>query len=176
LYLSEESPTADELRATSSLDGNDGGTSTADGSTEGSTTTPLAPDGSSPVAPVTPPATGTETCTAINTECSKGGGMEYCITLTGGTCSKLAYKHGGQSFTCPTGCGGNDCLPAYYGAYTSCQDAVGACTQLSTCCKAAVGANQTSCQDTLKTYVNEPYGDVACKAVLASYRSSKICP
>lgn len=175
LYLAEETPTSDELRASSSLDDSDGGSSGGDAATNVSRSDG-APD-SMPVSPPPPAGGGTETCTAIAAECTKGGGMEYCITLSAaGTCSKLAYKHNGQSFACPTGCGGNDCLPAYYGAYTACQDAVGACTQLASCCQAALPANQASCLDTHKTYVKEVYGDVACKAVLASYRSSKICP
>jgi len=102
--------------------------------------------------------------------------MEYCITLSAGACTKLVYKHGEKAFVCPTGCGGSDCLPSFYGAYTSCQDAAGACTELLTCCNAAQPALQTSCIESQKSYVAQPYGDVTCKSVLTSYRSQKLCP
>lgn len=169
LYYVEEGPasTDDQLQQGA------GSSSKSDAGPDGS---PASSDAgkSDPRPPVSPPIAGNETCTAINVPCTKGGGMEYCVTISGNACTKLVYKHGGKSFEC--GCGGTDCTNAYYGAYTSCQDANGACGELATCCKAAPQANQPSCIETYNTYLGQAYGDVSCKAVLASFRASKICP
>jgi hypothetical protein len=182
LYLVDEQPQAatGELPATAApaaSDASDGGRSPVldgPGSTGDAAIPPPPP---LPPPPVADPQGEKETCTPINAQCTKGGGMETCITYTAaGGCSKLTYKHDGKTYTCPAGCSaGADCLPAYYGAYTACQDAVGACRGLATCCNTALPAYKESCAETLKQYVDKPYGDVACKSVLGTYRTNKYC-
>jgi len=101
--------------------------------------------------------------------------MEYCITYggAGGACSKVVYKHAGKTFTCSS-C--SDCTSAYNAAWTSCQDAVGACNQLATCCNAMTPTYKPSCISTYNAYAGQAYGDVSCKSSLQSYRSSGLCP
>lgn len=172
LYYVEEQPSTDELKSTSSLTDSDAGDAGADHATAASVSSgqPPAP----PPPPVVPEAGTIDTCNAIATPCVKGGGIEYCISYNANACSRITYKHDGKSFACS--CAGTDCTAAYYGAYTSCQDAAGSCDQLATCCKTAQPNFQASCQETLKTYVGQVYGEVGCKAIVANYRQQKICP
>lgn len=102
--------------------------------------------------------------------------MEYCITYTGGVCSKIVYKHAGKTYACNSGaaCGG-DCTGAYSQAYTACQDAVGGCSQLASCCNNIQAAYQPSCVQTYNSYAGQAFGDVSCKSTLQSYRSSNLC-
>jgi hypothetical protein len=127
--------------------------------------------------PPPPPPTVTEQCTPIGGGCAVGGDMEYCITYTGGVCSKIVYKHAGKTYACNSGAGcGGDCTPAYYQAYTACQDAVGACNDLAGCCNVIADAYYPSCAQTYNSYAGQPYGDLSCKSTLQSYRSSNLCP
>jgi len=193
LYL-DEIPAVDELAATSSVDqtdaasvepsradsaggGDAGGGGDASDDEAPITLPPVLPPPPPPPKPNTPPVAGAETCTAIATECVKGGPMQTCITTSGaGVCTKLAYTHSGKAYVCTTGCTSDECLPSYYAAYTSCQDAAGACSQLAVCCEAAGLFRRLACREAHKTYVKEPYGDVACKAALTSYRNQGVCP
>jgi len=102
--------------------------------------------------------------------------MEYCITYTAGVCSSIVYKHAGKTYACAAGGCGGDCTSAYYAAYTACQDAVGACNELATCCDTINSAYEPSCTQTYNTYAGQPYGDISCKSTLQSYQSSNLCP
>jgi hypothetical protein len=101
--------------------------------------------------------------------------MSYCITYggPGGACTDITYAFGGMKYPCG-GC--TTCTDAYYAAYTACQDAVGGCKALSSCCGVIASAYQSSCRTTVSNYEGEPYGDVTCKATLKSYESSGLCP
>jgi hypothetical protein len=101
--------------------------------------------------------------------------MSYCITYggPGGACTDITYELGGTKYPCG-GC--TSCTDAYYAAYTACQDAVGGCKALSSCCNVIASAYQSSCRTTVSNYQGQPYGDVTCKATLKSYESSGLCP
>lgn len=101
--------------------------------------------------------------------------MSYCISYSGNTCSKITYKHGTTSASCACG-GGTDCTDAYYEAYTSCQDAVGACAELDSCCDTINSTYEPSCRSYVSTYQGQNYGDVSCKSILTSWQSSGLCP
>ncbi len=171
LYYAEDPPSTDELASSASRDKDDAGDASADHTTANVSAQPVAPP---PPQPVVPPTGTMDTCNAIATPCLKGGGIEYCISYSANMCTKIVYKHDGKSYACS--CGGTDCTAAYYAAYTTCQDAVGSCDQLATCCKNAAPNFQASCQETLKTYVGQVYGEVSCKAIVTNYRQQKLCP
>jgi hypothetical protein len=171
LYYQED-PSTDELQSNSTVaDGGDGGVAKGDGSIAN-----VVPPGPPAVPPLAADAGTTEMCQPINVACVVGGGMELCLSYSNGMCTKITYKHNGKSYSCPTACTGQDCLGAYYGAYTACQDAVGACADLATCCKNATEATQASCMQAYNTYAGQPYGDVSCKSIAASFRMQKFCP
>lgn len=176
LYYVDDQPATDELRSSSSA-----GDATADageGGTPDRTAKPVTDtDAAAPPAPPPiPPAVGAmDTCNAIATPCVKGGGMQYCVHYVANACASITYLHDAKSFSC--GCGGGpECTNAFYGAYTDCQDAAGGCDQLAACCKAADANVQTQCNETLKSYVGQAYGDVSCKSIVNSYRMNKLCP
>jgi hypothetical protein len=100
--------------------------------------------------------------------------MSYCITYggAGGACSNITYKYGSKSFSC-NGC--TSCTDAYYEAYTECQDAVGACNDLADCCTTIQSSYKSACLSSLNSYQGTGAGDVSCKALLGSYKSSNLC-
>jgi hypothetical protein len=102
--------------------------------------------------------------------------MQYCISYTGNTCSKITYKHDSVSATCPCGGGGTACTDAYYVAYTDCQDAAGACAELDSCCDTIDTNYEPSCRSYVSTYQGQNHGDVSCKSILSSWQSSGLCP
>ena len=165
-------------------DGGAGGTTSSSSSSSSSGSSGASSSGSSgssggppPPPPPPPPPAVTEQWTPIGTACTVGGGMEYCITYTGGVCSKIVYKHAGKTYACSSGAScGVDCTAAYDQAYTACQDAVGACNDLAGCCNVIADAYYPSCAQTYNSYAGQPYGDVSCKSTLQSYRSSNLCP
>jgi hypothetical protein len=115
----------------------------------------------------------TVNCTPINTACVGSGQMSYCVTTTNSACTDITYKYGSESYSCG-GC--SSCTDAYYQAYTSCQDAVGACDDLANCCATIDSAYKSSCNSSLSSYQGQAYGDVSCKSLLQSYHSSNLCP
>ena len=100
--------------------------------------------------------------------------MRYCTTYTSTACVGLRYEYGGNTYTCPS-CTG-DCNTAYYQAYTECQDAVGACSDLASCCNAMDTTYRPSCVSSYNAYIGTAYADISCKSALDSYRTSSLCP
>ena len=119
-------------------------------------------------------STPTTSCQPVNATCVGGGQMQTCVTSSASTgCTNITYKYGGQSFSC-NGC--SSCTDVYYEAYTLCQDAVGACDDLASCCAQMSSSYQSSCNSTLSSYRGQSYGDISCKSALQSYRQQNLCP
>lgn len=117
-------------------------------------------------------ATPTQTCTPVGAACVAGGPMSYCYTFNGSTCTNAMYKHGSKSFACKS-C--SDCTAAYGQAYVSCQDAVGGCTKLASCCNSLPSPHDGACQQTYNAYQGQPMADYYCKAAYENYRQSNLC-
>jgi hypothetical protein len=116
--------------------------------------------------------TPTQTCTPISASCLVGGSLSYCNTYNGSTCTNALYKHGTKTFACNS-C--TDCTAAYGEAYVSCQDAVGGCSDLASCCNSMASAYKPSCQQTYNAYQGQPLADYYCKTAYQSYKQSNLC-
>lgn len=118
--------------------------------------------------------TTTETCSAVNSSCSAGGTVQYCVTYAStGACVGARYTYGGQSYPC-TDC--TTCNDGYNGAMDVCMDAQNGCDQYAACCSYLTPAAQSGCLSTANQYRNTLGGDVTCKSFYDSYKSAGYCP